>query len=144
MRPELARRGVPARLGHGDRAEGVDVHEARHVLEGAGAETGVVRDPGVVHQHVDSAEGVERAGDRPAGVGDDVTGRCDGRTALVGDGRHGRRRAFLTDVVDDDVGAASGEGPGVLPSEASSCAGHQHDLSVEADRTVGCHHVFFL
>ena len=121
-----------------DVEDGVD-EVGRHVVEAL-----VAQDPGVVHDDVDAAEGVERAlHDRRAALGrrhrigvehglaagvldlvDDLLARSRAATGAV-DG--------ATDVVDDDQRAPARQEQGVLPPQAAARTGDDRHLAVESE-----------
>ena len=118
---------------HGD--DGVEVLFG-HVPDG-----GVAHDPGIVHQDVEPAVGVDGLLDHGAGIleaGDvAVVGR--GLAAALGDDVHGEvgvptltlAADRAAQIVDDDLGPLLGQLHGVTPADAVPGPGDDGDLAVE-------------
>jgi hypothetical protein len=99
---------------------------------------------GVVDEHVDAAEALDRVGrDRGGGRGVGDVGAVGDRLAagghdLVGDALGEAHVAaavageHVAEVVDDHLGATLGERQRVCAAEAAAGAGHDRHLSVEA------------
>ena len=108
----------------------VDADDVVPLLLGHVDEHAVPQDAGVVHQHVDVAEGVDGSLDQALGTAEvgDVVGVGDGLAAHGLDlldhvmSRPGiRSRSVLrpSEVVDHDLGALTSEQQGVLPTDAA-------------------------
>ena len=110
----------------------VDVDDVVPLLLRHRHEHAVAQDAGVVDQHVEVAEGVDRGADqRLAAVpARDVVVRRDGLAAGGADLLGGLLRD-LAEVVDDDLGALGREQARVLAPEAAAGAGDDRDPAVE-------------
>ena len=110
----------------------VDVDDDVPLLLGHRHEHAVAEDAGVVDEHVEAPEGVDRGADQrlaavPVG---DVVVRRDGLAAGGAD-LGGRLLGDVAEVVDDDLGALGGEQQGVLAPEPAAGAGDDRDPAVE-------------
>ena len=103
----------------------------RKSASGMSAMLAKVRIAGVVHQHVEPAEGLQRQGDRGGPVvlaGDVVMGVPAGLLAELG--RH-RRALVVSHVAEHHPGALGDEVPHVGLAHAPGAPGDQRDLAVE-------------
>jgi hypothetical protein len=127
--------------GHGEVALEVDPHDGVPLVLLARHDHAVAHEAGVVHDHVEAPEGLDRRRHQGAGavpVGDVVA--VGDRGAAGGDdlvhdglGGGGRRVAAVerhADVVHHYLGALAGELEGVTPADAPPGAGHDHDPAV--------------
>ncbi|MNM79510.1 hypothetical protein D3C81_914430 [compost metagenome] len=105
-----------------------------HLVEGF-----VAQDAGVVHHHVDAAEGIHRAAHDLLAIGHRVVvGHChaaglaDFRHHAVGGGGAGAlAMGAATEVVDHHLGAVPGEQQRMGAAETAAGSGDDHDLVVE-------------
>ena len=102
------------------------------LLLGHRHEHAVAEDAGVVDEHVEPPEGVDRGADQrlAAGPAGDVVVRRD-RLAAAGADLRGRLLGDVAEIVDDDLGALGREEPGVLAPEAAAGARDDRDPAVE-------------
>ena len=110
----------------------VDVDDGVPLLLGHRHEHAVAQDAGVVDEHVEAPEGVDRRAHQrlAAGPAGDVVVRRDGFAAGGAD-LLGRLLGDVTEVVDDDLGALGGEEARVLATEAPAGARDDRDPAVE-------------
>jgi hypothetical protein len=130
-------------LGQGERALQVDVDDGIPVLFGQRGDHAVTHDSRVVHDCVEAAPPVDRAGNELAHRVPVRHGRCfgdclaTGRPDLFGDILGGRAPvvALTTQaaarIVDDHACPLAGQFEAVAPAQSSAATGHDDDPSTE-------------